>query len=402
MSKAQLLVDLLTEKYGDTPQALTRTEVNAIAKEHSITTTYRVLNVHNKNADGSYNFPPTHGRYGKVLGNAPKSKAVKSAPKPVKSAASAPKEAVSVVDMSVETTGFTENLIPQKDPLYVPFGEHKTVEKVVKSNMFYPTFITGLSGNGKTTMCEQISAKTKREVIRVNFTMETDEDDLIGGFRMLNGDTKFFKGPVIRAMELGAILLLDEIDLGNPAKIMCLQSILEGKGYFIKKTGEYITPADGFNIIATANTKGKGSEDGQFIGTNVLNEAFLERFPITCEQPYPPISIEKKILTRFSDSLAIKESEEFINKLVDWADIIRKTYFDGGVDSLITTRRLVHIIGSYHIFGDRSMAIQKCINRFDDETKAAFLDLYSKLDETVSVDDELHEKEIFDTMSNQK
>jgi len=399
MSKAQLLVDLLTEKYGDTPQALTRKEVSAIAKEHGIVTTYRVLNVHNKTPDGLYNFPPTHGRYGKVLGNTSKSSAVKAVPKPVQSA---PKEVVSVADMSAETTGFTENLIPEKDPLYVPFGEHKTVEKVIKSTMFFPTFITGLSGNGKTMMCEQISAKTKREVIRVNFTMETDEDDLIGGFRMLNGDTKFFKGPVVRAMELGAVLVLDEIDLGNPAKIMCLQSILEGKGYFIKKTGEFITPAAGFNIIATANTKGKGSEDGQFIGTNILNEAFLERFPVTCEQPYPPISIEKKILSKVAESLGVEESAEFIDKLVDWADIIRKTYFDGGVDSLITTRRLVHIIRSYHIFGDRSAAIQKCINRFDDETKAAFLDLYSKLDETVNVDDEDHEKEIFDIMSNQQ
>jgi MoxR-like ATPase len=399
MSKAQLLVDLLTEKYGDTPQALTRKEVSAIAKEHGIVTTYRVLNVHNKTPDGLYNFPPTHGRYGKVLGNTSKSSAVKAVPKPVQSA---PKEVVSVADMSAETTVFTENLIPEKDPLYVPFGEHKTVEKVIKSTMFFPTFITGLSGNGKTMMCEQISAKTKREVIRVNFTMETDEDDLIGGFRMLNGDTKFFKGPVVRAMELGAVLVLDEIDLGNPAKIMCLQSILEGKGYFIKKTGEFITPAAGFNIIATANTKGKGSEDGQFIGTNILNEAFLERFPVTCEQPYPPISIEKKILSKVAESLGVEESAEFIDKLVDWADIIRKTYFDGGVDSLITTRRLVHIIRSYYIFGDRAAAIQKCINRFDDETKAAFLDLYSKLDETVNVDDEDHEKEIFDIMSNQQ
>ena len=256
--------------------------------------------------------------------------------------------------------------------------------------MFYPTFITGLSGNGKTMMTEQISAKAKRDIIRVNFTMETDEDDLIGGFRMLNGDTKFFKGPVIRAMELGAILLLDEIDLGNPAKIMCLQSILEGKGYFIKKTGEYIAPAEGFNVVATANTKGKGSEDGQFIGTNILNEAFLERFPVTCEQPYPSISIEKRILSKVAESLdqTDAESDDFVTKLVDWADIIRKTYYDGGVDSLITTRRLVHILKAYSIFGDRATAIQKCINRFDEETKVAFLDLYSKLDETVVTDED--------------
>ena len=289
-----------------------------------------------------------------------------------------------VAALSVESTGFTENLIPEKDGLFVPFGNFKTVKQIIQSKMFYPVFITGLSGNGKTFSVEQAFAQTKREVIRVNFTIETDEDDLIGGFRLVNGETKFFHGPVIKAMQKGAVLLLDEIDLGNPAKIMCLQSILEGKGYFIKKTGEYIKPAEGFTVVATANTKGKGSDDGRFIGTNILNEAFLERFPVTCEQEYPPVFTEKKILDSVFADLGIKDAE-FVEKLVDWADIIRKTFFDGGVDEVISTRRLVHIAKAYSIFNDRMVAIEMCTNRFDEDTKQSFKELYSKIDADVVV-----------------
>ena len=253
--------------------------------------------------------------------------------------------------------------------------------------LFYPTFITGLSGNGKTFSVEQACAQLKREVIRINFTIETDEDDLIGGFRLIDGDTRFFKGPVIKAMELGAVLLLDEIDLGNPAKIMCLQSILEGKGYFIKKTGEYIKPAAGFTVIATANTKGKGSDDGRFIGTNVLNEAFLERFPVTAEQEYPTPAVEKRILKAVFADLGL-DDVPFIDKLTDWADIIRRTFFDGGIDDLISTRRLVHIAKAHKIFGDRMQAIDMCINRFDEDTKTSFRDLYTKIDEdAITTDD---------------
>jgi MoxR-like ATPase len=283
--------------------------------------------------------------------------------------------------MNVETTGFTENLIPEKDPLFVPFGSFSTVKQILASKIFYPIYITGLSGNGKTFSVEQACAAIKREVIRVNFTLETDEDDLIGGFRLVNGETKFFKGPVIKAMERGAVLLLDEIDLGSN-KIMCLQSIIEGKGYFIKKTGEFIKPVAGFNIIATANTKGKGSSDGRFIGTNILNEAFLERFPITCEQEYPSTAIEKKIVERVFESLNVTD-EEFVTKLVDWADIIRQTFYDGGVDEVISTRRLVHIAKAYSIFKDRLTAIDMCINRFDEDTKQSFRDLYTKIDSSV-------------------
>ena len=286
---------------------------------------------------------------------------------------------VNVSDFNVESDSFAENLVPEKDPLFVPFGNFATVKKVLQSKMFYPIFVTGMSGNGKTFGIEQACAQTGREVIRVNFTVETDEDDLIGGFRLVNGETKFFKGPVIKAMEKGAVLLLDEIDLGNPSKIMALQSILEGGGYFIKKTGEYVTPAKGFTAIATANTKGKGSDDGRFIGTNILNEAFLERFPVTVEQEYPSPAIEKKILGRVFDSLDIKDSD-FVEKLVDWADIIRKTFYDGGVDEIISTRRLVHVAKAFSIFGDRMKAINLCINRFDEDTKLSFADLYTKVD----------------------
>lgn len=296
-----------------------------------------------------------------------------------------------VKELNIETSGFTDNLIPAVDPLYVPFGNFKTVKQIITSKMFYPVFITGLSGNGKTFSVEQACAQSKREVIRVNFTVETDEDDLIGGFRLVNGETKFFKGPVIKAMEKGAVLLLDEIDLANPAKIMCLQSILEGKGYFIKKTGEFISPAKGFTVVATGNTKGKGSEDGRFIGTNVMNEAFLERFPITCEQDYPPVSTEKKILSKVFEDLG-QNDEEFVEKLVDWADIIRKTFYDGGVDEVISTRRLVHIAKAFSIFGDRMTAINMCINRFDEDTKQSFRDLYEKIDADVVTEEVVDEE----------
>ena len=293
-------------------------------------------------------------------------------------------EKQSSFSFDIDNGGFSENLIPEKDPLYVAFGNAKTIRDVIKSKMFYPVYITGLSGNGKTFGVEQECATAKREVIRVNFTVETDEDDLIGGFRLVNGETKFFKGPVIKAMERGAVLLLDEIDLANPAKIMCLQSILEGKGYFIKKTGNFIKPEKGFTVVATANTKGKGSDDGRFIGTNVMNEAFLERFPITVEQSYPTPAIEKTILSRVFNDLDIND-DDFYRKLVDWADIIRKTFYDGGVDEIISTRRLVHIAKAYSIFDDRMTSINMCINRFDDDTKESFSDLYSKIDSTVSV-----------------
>ena len=271
-----------------------------------------------------------------------------------------------------------QNLIPQKDDTFVQFGNFTDVKKIVKSNLFYPVFITGLSGNGKTLCVEQVCAQLKRELIRVNITIETDEDDLIGGFRLVNGETVWHNGPVIEALQRGAVLLLDEIDLASN-KILCLQSILEGKGIFLKKTGQYIAPTKGFQVFATANTKGKGSDDGRFIGTNVLNEAFLERFPVTFEQSYPAPATEQKILEGIANDLNVV-APKFCKHLVDWADIIRKTFYDGGIEEVISTRRLVHIIRAYSIFGDKEKAIQVCINRFDDETKASFIELYDKVD----------------------
>ncbi len=263
--------------------------------------------------------------------------------------------------------------IPEKDSNYVPFGNFTSLKRIVQSKQFYPVFITGLSGNGKTLGVEQACAQLGRELIRVNITIETDEDDLIGGFRLNDGSTVWHNGPVIEALERGAVLLLDEIDLASN-KILCLQSILEGKGVFLKKTGRWVKPSTGFTVIATANTKGKGSDDGRFVGTNVLNEAFLERFPITFEQDYPSAATETKILSNIGCDL------QFAENLVKWAGVIRKTFFDGGVDEVITTRRLVHIVQAYSIFKDRLVAITNCVNRFDDDTKQSFLDLYTKVD----------------------
>ena len=266
-----------------------------------------------------------------------------------------------------------QNLIPEKDDSFVKFGNFGDLKKIIQSRVFYPTFITGLSGNGKTFSVEQACAQLGRELIRVNITIETDEDDLIGGFRLVDGATVWHNGPVIEALERGAVLLLDEVDLASN-KILCLQSILEGNGVFLKKIGKFVRPSAGFNVIATANTKGKGSDDGRFIGTNVLNEAFLERFPVTFEQEYPTAAIETKILNKLC------ADENFCKRLADWADIIRKTFYDGGIEEIISTRRLVHIIKAYNIFENKAKAIDVCTARFDDETKQAFIELYDKVD----------------------
>ena len=276
------------------------------------------------------------------------------------------------------------DIVPKKDPVFVSFGNYPDLKSIIKSNMFYPVFITGLSGNGKTMGVPQACAEAKKELIRVNITIETDEDDLLGGYRLKDGQTVWQNGPVIEAMERGATLLLDEIDLASN-KIMCLQPILEGSGIFVKKINKFVKPKNGFNVIATANTKGQGSDDGKFIGTNVLNEAFLERFPITFEQSYPKPSVEEKILVQ-TLAKSGKKDQDFCKKLVTWADVIRKTYFDGGVDEIISTRRLVHIIQAYSIFNKKGKAIEVCTNRFDDDTKNSFMELYTKVDAGASAD----------------
>ena len=282
----------------------------------------------------------------------------------------------------VATNMEKQNLVPSAFEGFVPWGHFKDIKQIVKSGIFYPVFTTGLSGNGKTLMIEQVHAEMGKELIRVNITIETDEDDLLGGFRLVNGETKFVPGPVVEAMERGCTLLLDECDLGSN-KLMCLQPVLEGKGVYLKKVNKWVTPKEGFNVMATANTKGKGSEDGRFIGTNILNEAFLERFAITIEQPYPAASVEKKIVLGSMKKYGVVD-EDFATNLVTWSEVIRKTFFDGGVDELISTRRLDHIAKSFSIFKDKQKSIELCVSRFDQDTKESFLDLYSKIDAGVN------------------
>jgi MoxR-like ATPase len=281
-------------------------------------------------------------------------------------------------------SSLTGDIVPKKDPVFVPFGNYPDIKSIIKSGKFYPVFVTGLSGNGKTMSILQACAEARKECIRVNVTIETDEDDLLGGYRLKDGQTVWQNGPVIEAMERGALLLLDEIDLASN-KIMCLQPILEGSGVFVKKINKFVKPKDGFNVVATANTKGQGSEDGKFIGTNILNEAFLERFPVTFEQRYPNTKTEEKILNNVLESTGKKDTN-YVNKLVTWADVIRKTYFDGGVDEIISTRRLVHIVQAYSIFSNKVKAIELCTNRFDEDTKTSFVDLYTKVDAGATAD----------------
>ena len=355
---------------------ISRPELKAIGRQLGVSTAWVQKNETYKVARGVYRIPQIDGSVKSALAQT----VVNENPEEKKES--------KVIPFPVQT----ESFIPDKDSHFVRFGHCKDVESIVKSRIFYPTFVTGLSGNGKTFMVEQVCARLNREMFRVNVTIETDEDDLLGHYLLKDGETVWQDGPVIQAMKRGAILLLDEVDLASN-KIMCLQPVLEGKGIFIKKINKWIRPIRGFNVFATANTKGKGSDDGRFIGTNILNEAFLERFAITMEQEYPSVGVEKKILNSVLASLGC-ENTEFVEKLTNWADIIRKTFYDGGVDEIIATRRLVHICNAYAIFKDKMKSIQMCVNRFDEETKSAFLDLYSKVDaEVVNPNDTPAEEE---------
>ena len=365
-------VDLASVKYGE-GAVMTRDEVKAFVKEADLGWVSWFVRAPYRVGTGKFKLPVNGDMIAPV--------------KPKKLKVPVMKNSEIGEESVVAYHNPTENLVPDKDPLYVPFGNFNDVYSIIKSGRYYPAFITGLSGNGKTFMVEQACAKAKREYFRVNITVETDEDDLLGHYALIDGNTVWQDGPVVKAMERGAILLLDEIDLAS-SKIMCLQPVLEGKGVFLKKVNRFVSPSVGFNVLATANTKGKGSEDGRFIGTNILNEAFLERFPITVEQEYPSMSVERKILDKVFASLDITEYGDFAEKLVTWADIIRKTFYEGGIDEIIATRRLVHIVNAYAIFGDRKKAIEMCIARFDDDTKTSFLDLYSKCDSEVVMDEE--------------
>ena len=367
----QKFVDLASAKYGE-GAVMTRDEVKTFVKENGLGWVSWFVRAPYRVDTGKFQLPVN----GEMI----------TPMKPKKLKAPVMKKIEKTEEAVVAYHNPTENLVPSKDPLYVPFGNYNDVYSIIKSGRYYPAFVTGLSGNGKTFMIEQACAKAKREFFRVNITVETDEDDLLGHYALIDGNTVWQDGPVVKAMERGAILLLDEIDLAS-SKIMCLQPVLEGKGVFLKKVNRFVSPSVGFNVLATANTKGKGSEDGRFIGTNILNEAFLERFPITVEQEYPSMSVERKILDKVFNSLDI-EAGDFSEKLVTWADIIRKTFYEGGIDEIVATRRLVHIVNAYAIFGDRKKAIEMCINRFDEDTKTSFLDLYSKCDSEVVVEEE--------------
>ena len=374
--KQQNFVDLVYKTFGNNTTEVTRKQLVQVEKKHKVSfPQWWVSNQDLKIKKGLFKMPDAVD-------------------------ASKPTAMEEVVEKQPETeikseaayivSSLTGDIVPKKDPVFVSFGNYTDIKSIVKSGMFYPVFITGLSGNGKTMGVTQACAENKKELIRVNITIETDEDDLLGGYRLKDGQTVWQNGPVIEAMERGAILLLDEIDLASN-KIMCLQPILEGSGVFVKKINKFVKPKPGFNVIATANTKGQGSEDGKFIGTNILNEAFLERFPITFEQKYPSVSVEKKILNN-TLKVAGKTDEQFTDKLVTWADVIRKTYFDGGVDEIISTRRLVHIVQAFAIFGNKMKAIEVCTNRFDDDTKNSFVELYSKVDAGASADDILEQQ----------
>jgi len=362
------LVEALFAEYGKTE--LTRSEINSYIDNNGLKNPGWLKSDKYKIGRGVYTLPVDGNDVSPVVKEVKQKSKVETA------------ESVDTVNKAAMiVSSLTGNIVPTKDDVFVPWGHFKDIKSIVSSKQFYPIFITGLSGNGKTMNVQQACAQSKRECIRVNITIETDEDDLLGGYRLQDGQTVWQNGPVIEAMERGALLLLDEIDLASN-KIMCLQPILEGNGVFLKKINKFVQPANGFNVIATANTKGQGSDDGKFIGTNVLNEAFLERFPITVEQSYPTNKIENKILDNvMSDKkLTRKQDEKFATDLVNWADIIRKTFYEGGVDEIISTRRLVHIVEAFSIFKNKMKAIEMCTNRFDLDTKTSFLDLYTKID----------------------
>ena len=354
--RKKLFVDTAAEMFGD-GAVLTKAQKHEAAEKAGIP------------------YPTWFGKNFSVGYNAYKLPSEGVAPTSV--TAPAPADDLTVVNL-VASNMEKQNLVPAPFEGFVAWGNFSKIEKVVKSGLFYPIFVTGLSGNGKTLMIEQVHAKMHKELIRVNITIETDEDDLLGGFRLINGETKFVPGPVIEAMERGCTLLLDECDLGSN-KLLALQPVLEGNGVYLKKVNKWVKPSKGFNVMATANTKGKGSEDGRFIGTNILSEAFLERFAVTFEQPYATAATEKKIVVNSMKKYG-EVDEEFAGNLVNWAEIIRKTFYDGGVDEVISTRRLDHIVKAYAIFGDKMEAIELCVARFDDDTKESFLDLYTKID----------------------
>ena len=410
MNNREKFKEAILAKYGDTN--FTKENAKSISDEIGLTESqFRTISTHVlrhvKIAKGIFAFPADH-----VFGSGKKT--VKASPETVK--AEKKKTLQSDMDVISSTDEVAQkwekkakeakasfekpktvskpvaksqpvslSLIPQSDPQYVTWGHFKDIKTIISSKIFYPVFVTGLSGNGKTSMIHEVCAKLKRDLVRVNITVETDEDDLLGGFRLVDGETVWQDGPIINAMRRGSIALVDEIDLASH-KIMCLQPVLEGKPIYLKKINEVVYPEPGFNVIATANTKGKGSDDGRFIGTNILNEAFLDRFSATFYQEYPTTKMEAKILKKQFALYELNE-DEFVDKLVRWADVIRRSFKEGAVDDIVTTRRLIDITKSYSIFNDKLKAVAMCLERFDDETKESFTDLYTKIDAGVSMED---------------
>ena len=385
--KRVAFVQAARESLGESTNLVDRADILSVVEESGMSyPQWLVKGDTLKKSRGLFHLPNDRGEIGEVATVQNTSGPV---PSEIRSAV------VAMAPSAISVMEEEDSYVPEKFEGYVPWGNFNILKEVLKSRIFYPMFITGLSGNGKTLMVKEICARLKREYVRANITVETDEDDLIGGFRLLNGETVWHDGPVVTAMKRGALLLLDEIDLASN-KIMCLQPVLEGSSIYLKKIGKWVHPAEGFNVLATANTKGQGSEDGRFIGTNVMNESFLERFPVTIEQTYPTNKIEEKILV---NELAKRDKveNEFVGNLVKWADVIRKTFYEGGVDEIISTRRLVHIVNAYSIFDDKVKAISMCISRFDAETKESFLDLYTKVDAGVSVEDIMNESKVDDS-----
>ena len=375
-AKRKAFVVAARQTFGPEKSTITRPEIYAVLEDNSGMTfpQWVVGTDFRTDKRGTYHLPNENGRY--LLDKEVKVETLV----PPEAAVAAPVALATAVGVMENHEGYT----PEKFNGYVPWGNFNMVKQIIKSDIFYPMFLTGLSGNGKTLMIQEACARLHREYVRANITIETDEDDLIGGFRLLNGETVWHDGPVVTAMKRGAILLLDEIDLASN-KIMCLQPVLEGSSIYLKKIGKWVHPAEGFNIIATANTKGQGSEDGRFIGTNIMNESFLERFPVTIEQTYPTNKIEEKILTNELGKQDIVDMP-FVKNLVKWADVIRKSFYEGACDEIISTRRLVHITNAFSIFDDKLKSIAMCISRFDAETKETFLDLYTKVDEGVEIE----------------
>ena len=365
LEQRQQFIQVALEVHGT--DVLNRTQINNLAKVHNLKDPMWLKSDQYRVSRGKYKLPNLNDA-GSVV---PMATIVKPKISELKQALS--------VDLS-----HSESLIPEKDPNFVKFGFFDDLKTIFQSKVFYPVFITGMSGNGKTFGTQQACAQLKRECIVVPITVETDESDLLGDKTLIDGNVSFVPGPVVRAMESGSVLVLDEVDLASN-KIMCLQSIIDGKGVYLKKDNRFVKPAAGFTIVATANTKGKGSDDGRFIGTNVMNEAFLERFKITFEQEYPTQVVEKKILTKVLNSFGLEDSV-FVENLTVWAQTIRKTFEDGGIDEIISTRRLVHIVETFSIFKDTLKSVELCTNRFDSDTKDSFVDLYKKISDDVAED----------------